>query len=294
MNEIAKNILTYVVPILALLSVIIAIIRRSFYYFNSDELEKHLQSPPRRFISNIIPIAMTMILILAVTIVAIFNRLNLSYFFEELKEISTGQLISLVIAFIALYLVLIIEVYWIMALFRKDSKRLWYIAGEHNDRIYISHKTYDGTYVCYIVPNSDTKISKRTILKLEDISYPNVILRNKEGKNKIQQFWKDVLPTSTSIDIKELNLVFNLFIAVPFIIIGVLIFLLWVMAIKINVGGVLLLFLVLFIFQFIMYFPFFRAKLFRYVLKRRIRILKWKFKKWKKYGYKKFNIDKKY
>ncbi|MBC1370851.1 hypothetical protein HB847_00630 [Listeria booriae] len=169
MNEIVKNILSYLVPILALLSVTIAIIRWSFYYFNSDALEKHLQSPLRRFISNIIPTAATMTIILVITVVAISNRFNLSPFFEELKMLSIVQFILLTITLITLYGILIIEVYAIMGAFRKDTNRLWYLAKD-NDRIYISHKSYDDTYVCYIVPNSDTKTSQRTILRLEDIS----------------------------------------------------------------------------------------------------------------------------
>lgn len=289
MEDTLKIFLTYI-PITIIASVVTTFIRWCLFHALADKLEKHLQGPTRRFVSYLLPILLVSTIIFLILMLFNFSQsgLSIKLLVDNYKGSNMDDINLLIFMFVVLYLVIIFVVQMVIMPFRKDVKRLWYIVGNNNSRVYIYKKSFNNTYISYIVPNDSKNSSTRTFLSFEDLNYPNEILYNQESEIRLKRFWRDI-PSSKDTDINIINRHFNFYI-VLLLFFPIIFYIgnpdsLWTVAISC---------LFMYIIFFIAFFPFFRAKLFRYVLKRRTRILKWKFKKWKKYGYKKFNIDKKY
>ncbi|MBC1893108.1 hypothetical protein HCA84_02390 [Listeria booriae] len=284
MGNVLEKLFTYI-PVALAVSLFLTSFRWIVFIFSADKLEKHLQPPTRRFISYHFPIFILSTVIFIIFI--LFTLYKFDFTVSDIIDNYTGKnkkyINELIIILIMAYLFIIFSVPAAIKIFRKSPKRLWYIIGENNTRVYIYKKTFNNKYFCYVVPNDSPEKYTCTLLSLEDMNYPTQVLYNKNAKNNLRQLWEDNVPSSKDSDIKLLNNSFDAFIFSQFficIVAGAQWFAFH------SVWFVVIIYILLAIVPITMQYPFLRAKLFRYVFKRRVRILKWRFKKWKKARYK--------
>ncbi|MBC1315959.1 hypothetical protein [Listeria booriae] len=295
MRDVLEKLFAYI-PIALAVSLFLASLRWIVFIFSADKLEKHLQPPTRRFISYHFPmfILSTAIFISFILFSLYKFDLTVSFIIDNYSGQNKKYINGFIFILIMLYLFLIFSVPAAIKIFRKSPKRLWYITGDNNTRVYIYKKTFNNKYFCYVVPNDSPKKYTCTLLSLEDMNYPTQVLYNENAKINIRQFWEDYVPSSKKSDIRSINYSFNMTLLIQVLFCTLIALTQWSNG-YFDILEAIILYLVMNIILFIMLYPFFRAKLFRYVFKRRVRILRLKIKKMKRIWYKKLrrlNLDK--